>query len=231
MIPSAFFTAAVAFSSFLAANAVALPRADSSVDWTPTDTATNTWPTTSYTPTTCCTPTPIPSDGTAYPTPTYEPTTYEPSSQPTYEPFSQSTYEPSSQPTYEPTYQSSYQPSPTGTWKRAINCNGVQPWQGNLAYSAGNTVIFNGKLYTANQWTYNNSPGTNPGQWTSNGDCAQPVNNKADCNGVATWQQSKAYSGGDKVVYNGHLWVAQQWTSSNTPGDLSGTWKDAGVCT
>ncbi|KIJ18163.1 carbohydrate-binding module family 5 protein [Paxillus involutus ATCC 200175] len=120
--------------------------------------------------------------------------------------------------------------SPTVAKRATVTCDGYQLWQANLAYSAGNNVIFNGELYTANQWTYNNSPGTNPGQWTADGNCAQPVNNKANCNGIAAWQQSKAYTGGNEVVYVNHLWVANQWTESNTPGDFSGTWRDAGVC-
>ncbi|KIJ15317.1 carbohydrate-binding module family 5 protein [Paxillus involutus ATCC 200175] len=110
------------------------------------------------------------------------------------------------------------------------NCDGVQPWQANLAYVAGNNVVFNGKLYTANQWSYNNSPATSAGEWTLDCDCSIPIGNKADCTGVAAWQKSQAYSAGSKVVYNGHLWVAVQWTSSNVPGDTSGTWKDLGVC-
>ncbi|KAH7886458.1 hypothetical protein F5I97DRAFT_1808538, partial [Phlebopus sp. FC_14] len=51
-----------------------------------------------------------------------------------------------------------------------------------------------------------------------------------DCTGVPAWQKSHAYPAGSKVVFNGHLWVAVQWTTSNTPGDTSGTWKDLGVC-
>ncbi|KAF8137068.1 hypothetical protein EV363DRAFT_1446013 [Boletus edulis] len=41
-----------------------------------------------------------------------------------------------------------------------VNCNGVQNWQGAFAYTAGDQVIFNGQLYTARQWTFNNSPPT-----------------------------------------------------------------------
>ncbi|KAF8836671.1 hypothetical protein BDN67DRAFT_983765 [Paxillus ammoniavirescens] len=208
MIPSTFFTAAVAFSSFLAVNAVALRRDSAVTDRTSTNTATYT-PTPSYTPTTYT------------PTSSYTPTTYYSAT-----PYTESTYHPSSSPTYE-----TCTPTTPAVVKRGtVPCDGYQPWQANQAYSAGNKAIFNGKLYTANQWTYNNSPGTNPDQWTAEGDCAQPVNNKADCNGVAAWQQSKAYTGGNKVVYVNHLWSANQWTQSNTPGDFSGTWKDAGAC-
>ncbi|KAH7890586.1 hypothetical protein F5I97DRAFT_50054 [Phlebopus sp. FC_14] len=112
---------------------------------------------------------------------------------------------------------------------RAVSCDGIQNWQTNLAYTAGDKVIFNGHLFTATQWSYNSQPGTS-GAWTDNGDCTQPISNKANCSGVSAWQMSQAYATGSKVTFNGHLWVAVQWTSSNTPGDTSGTWKDLGVC-
>ncbi|KAG2352990.1 hypothetical protein BDR07DRAFT_1311679, partial [Suillus spraguei] len=51
-----------------------------------------------------------------------------------------------------------------------------------------------------------------------------------DCTGVPAWNQFTAYSGGSKVIYNGHLWISTQWTESNKPGDASGTWKDLGAC-
>ena len=126
------------------------------------------------------------------------------------------------------------------------NCNGVQQWQASLAvgisvtpqnrrslpcqYTAGNQVIFNNELYGALQWTYNNTPPAHPDQWADDGACAQPINNQADCTGVAAWQSNVAYTWGDEVTYNGHLWSAVQWTEANTPGDTSGTWQDLGVC-
>ncbi|KAH7885653.1 hypothetical protein F5I97DRAFT_1929056 [Phlebopus sp. FC_14] len=110
-----------------------------------------------------------------------------------------------------------------------VSCDGVQPWQSNLAYTAGDKVIFNGRLFTANQWSFNSQPGSSDA-WTDSGECAQPINNKVNCSGVPAWQKSQAYPAGSKVVFNGHLWVAVQWTTSNTPGDTSGTWKDLGVC-
>ncbi|KAH7886423.1 hypothetical protein F5I97DRAFT_1880278 [Phlebopus sp. FC_14] len=58
----------------------------------------------------------------------------------------------------------------------------------------------------------------------------QLIDNKVDCTGVSAWQKSQAYPRGSKVVFNGYLWVAVQWTTSNTPGDTSATWKGLGVC-
>ncbi|KAI9568710.1 hypothetical protein HD554DRAFT_2021700, partial [Boletus coccyginus] len=51
-----------------------------------------------------------------------------------------------------------------------------------------------------------------------------------NCKGVAGWQSAVAYTSGDRVTFNGHLWSAVQWTQSNAPGDTSGSWKDLGAC-
>ncbi|KAH7884941.1 hypothetical protein F5I97DRAFT_1810790 [Phlebopus sp. FC_14] len=98
-------------------------------------------------------------------------------------------------------------------------------------YNAGDKVVFNNRLLTAKHWSFNSPPGSSSAEaWTDNGECTQPINNKVDCAGVPDWQKSQAYPAGSKVVFGGHLWVAVQWTTSNTPGDTSGTWKDLGVC-
>jgi chitodextrinase len=112
----------------------------------------------------------------------------------------------------------------------AAICNGIQQWQAAFAYVAGNQVIYNGQLYTAVQWTYDNAPPSHPDQWVFGGACGQPINNKANCNGVAAWQSNVAYTAGNDVTYQNHLWAAVQWTEANSPGDASGLWKDLGAC-
>ncbi|KAF8444030.1 hypothetical protein L210DRAFT_864840 [Boletus edulis BED1] len=112
----------------------------------------------------------------------------------------------------------------------AVDCNGVQNWQAAFAYTAGDQVIFNGQLFKARQWTYNNAPPTHPDQWTAAGACTPPINNQANCNGVAAWQSTVAYTTGNRVTFQGRLWSAVQWSESNAPGDASGSWKDLGAC-
>ena len=91
-------------------------------------------------------------------------------------------------------------------------------------------MIFNGQLFTARQWTYNNAPPSHLDQWAAGGTCAQPINNQANCKGVAAWQSTVAYTAGNRVTFNGHLWTAVQWAQSNPPGDTSGSWMDLGAC-
>ena len=44
-------------------------------------------------------------------------------------------------------------------------------WSSTTAYSAGNTVSYNGHDWTANQWNYNEVPGGSSGAWNDNGPC------------------------------------------------------------
>ncbi|KAI0649549.1 glycoside hydrolase [Trametes meyenii] len=49
---------------------------------------------------------------------------------------------------------------PTTTAK-AGNCAGVNAWVSNVAYNGGDTVIYNGHLWTAKWWSYGDVPGGN----------------------------------------------------------------------
>lgn len=50
------------------------------------------------------------------------------------------------------------------------------------------------------------------------------------CNGIAAWNSSIAYVGGDKVTYNGSLWQAKWWTEADVPGGAAGVWTLLGSC-
>ncbi|KIK94207.1 carbohydrate-binding module family 5 protein [Paxillus rubicundulus Ve08.2h10] len=239
MIPTTFFAAAAVLSSFSAfTGAVVVPRDGTFTYLTPQPTAPGTAAPVSSTASTHSTH----STQSTYSSTASATSIYTTSSTPS---TTQSTY--STQPTYTtpttpqttpiayPTttdHSTAYPQPPSGSNPPPFqfNCDGVQRWQENLAYVAGNKVIFDGKLYTAKQWSYNNSPASSAGEWSLDSDCTRPISNKANCSGVAAWQKSQAYTSGSKVIYNGHLWLAVQWTTSNVPGDTSGTWKDQGAC-
>ncbi|KAF8516863.1 glycoside hydrolase superfamily [Gautieria morchelliformis] len=51
------------------------------------------------------------------------------------------------------------------------------------------------------------------------------------CAGVAAWSSAIAYTAGQQVVYNGHLWTAKWWTQADAPGGAAGDWTDDGACT
>ncbi|KZV72254.1 carbohydrate-binding module family 5 protein [Peniophora sp. CONT] len=45
-------------------------------------------------------------------------------------------------------------------------CSGIAAWVNNVAYVAGNQVTYGGSLWTANWWTYGDTPGGAAGSWT-----------------------------------------------------------------
>ncbi|KAF8415330.1 glycoside hydrolase superfamily [Boletus edulis BED1] len=51
------------------------------------------------------------------------------------------------------------------------SCAGVSPWVSDVAYVGGNQVTYNGDLWTAQWWTYNDTPGGPAGVWVNDGPC------------------------------------------------------------
>ncbi|GCF10000.1 chitinase [Dictyobacter arantiisoli] len=50
------------------------------------------------------------------------------------------------------------------------------------------------------------------------------------CAGIAAWNSSIAYVGGNKVTYHGSLWQAKWWTEADVPGGAAGVWTQLGNC-
>ena len=122
-------------------------------------------------------------------------------------------------------------------------------WSASKAYTGGERVSYNGKVYEASWWTQ----GTNPqdqGQWGpwkligdvsggstggeteggsegNTGNEGESGNNPGNVEGIDAWSASKVYTGGDKVVYNGKVYTASWWTQGTNPQDQGqwGPWK------
>ncbi|KAH9885775.1 glycoside hydrolase superfamily [Cubamyces lactineus] len=60
--------------------------------------------------------------------------------------------------------------TPTTT-AEAGNCAGVNAWVANVAYNGGDTVIYNGHLWTAKWWSFGDTPGGSANDWTDSGAC------------------------------------------------------------
>ncbi|EPQ54334.1 glycoside hydrolase [Gloeophyllum trabeum ATCC 11539] len=52
------------------------------------------------------------------------------------------------------------------------SCGSLSAWVANVAYTAGDQVLYNGDVWTANQWNYAETPGGSSGAWDDNGPCA-----------------------------------------------------------
>ncbi|OSD07914.1 carbohydrate-binding module family 5 protein [Trametes coccinea BRFM310] len=50
-------------------------------------------------------------------------------------------------------------------------CAGIAAWSSTMTYVGGNQATYNGHLWTAKWWTYNDVPGGQAGVWTDNGSC------------------------------------------------------------
>jgi chitinase len=62
-------------------------------------------------------------------------------------------------------------PTPTPTPVTGGNCTGVAPWNSTTAYVGGNQVTYNGGLWQAKWWSYNDVPGGAAGVWTFIANC------------------------------------------------------------
>ncbi|HEY7416720.1 MAG TPA: chitinase [Ktedonobacteraceae bacterium] len=50
------------------------------------------------------------------------------------------------------------------------------------------------------------------------------------CAGIAAWNSTTAYVGGNEVTYNGSLWQAKWWTYNDIPGGAAGVWTLVASC-
>jgi chitinase len=50
------------------------------------------------------------------------------------------------------------------------------------------------------------------------------------CTGIAAWNSTTAYVGGNQVTYNGDLWQAKWWTENDVPGGAAGVWVEIASC-
>ncbi|KAI6028833.1 glycoside hydrolase family 18 protein [Pisolithus orientalis] len=51
------------------------------------------------------------------------------------------------------------------------SCSGICTWSSAIAYVDGDQVIYNGQLWTAKWWTYDDVPGDSAGVWTETASC------------------------------------------------------------
>ncbi|KAH9911448.1 glycoside hydrolase superfamily, partial [Epithele typhae] len=121
-------------------------------------------------------------------------------------------------------------------------CSAVA-WSASGTYPGGSQVSYNGYIWQA-KWYASGAPKADMnGDWQPISACAgnapsstttsagsAPTSGTGNCAGVAAWDSSIAYNGGQQVTYNGHLWTAKWWTQDETPSSTSDVWTDSGAC-
>ncbi|MPW30817.1 chitinase [Agarivorans sp. B2Z047] len=85
-------------------------------------------------------------------------------------------------------------------------------WDAAAIYTAGETVSYNGLVYTANWWTQNDEPTPTAEMW------------KLESNIELPWAAAAIYNGGDEVDHNGKRWEAKWWTQGAEPSESSDVW-------
>jgi len=105
--------------------------------------------------------------------------------------------------------------NPNGDWSAVSACSG----------DGGNPTL------TTTHVTTTTTSGGSTQTSTTTVTTSAPTNTPGSCSGVAAWSSSKAYTAGQEVIYNGHLWTAKWWTQSDAPGGSAGDWTDNGPCT
>ena len=74
-------------------------------------------------------------------------------------------------PTPTPTQGQNPTPTPTTGGGGGSACSGIAPWNSSTTYVNGNKVTYNGSLWQAKWWTYNDVPGGPAGVWNNIGSC------------------------------------------------------------
>lgn len=127
---------------------------------------------------------------------------------------------------------------PTSLTLTANGTTGATTWTAN-GLPAGLTInttsgTISGTPTTAGSYTVtatatsNGQSGSTTFTWTIN-----PASGPGGgCSGAATWSATQAYSPGDQVSYDGHLWKSTWWSTGAEPGSPGAwaVWSDAGTC-
>ncbi|WP_223692787.1 carbohydrate-binding protein [Leifsonia poae] len=91
-------------------------------------------------------------------------------------------------------------------------------WDPAATYGAGNTVSYNGQVYTALWYSKGEVPGSsNTGAW-------QQIAIAED--GGTVWTASRVFNAGDKVNYQGKTFLATWYTRNEAPGSATGPWQE-----
>ncbi|KAH7098575.1 glycoside hydrolase [Auriculariales sp. MPI-PUGE-AT-0066] len=109
----------------------------------------------------------------------------------------------------------------TGEWQAISACGGTTTTTSTTSSTSSTT--------SRTTTTSSSSSSSSSTTTTSSSSTATPTS--GSCAGVAAWSSAIAYTGGQQVTYNGHLWTAKWWTQADTPGGAAGVWTDNGACT
>ncbi|XZG71941.1 carbohydrate-binding protein [Chitinibacteraceae bacterium HSL-7] len=89
-------------------------------------------------------------------------------------------------------------------------------WQAGLAYTAGQTVSYQGGEYRARWWTQNEVPQAGGwGAWEL----------QVGASSMPQWSSAQTFLAGQQVRHEGKIYQARWWTKGDTPGNENGVWQ------
>ncbi|WP_018257765.1 PKD domain-containing protein [Halomicrobium katesii] len=97
-------------------------------------------------------------------------------------------------------------------------------WDADTAYTGGDRVTHDGKVWEAQWWTNGDEPGAGDwGPWSvvetdDETPTPEPDPTPTPEPDQPEWDADTTYSSGDRVVYEGSVWEAQWWTNGDEPG-------------
>ena len=126
----------------------------------------------------------------------------------------------------------------SGAATAAVDCSGVPEWDADATYNGGDQVTDDGSLWTAEWWTQS-EPAESENVWTLEGACDGSGgddggngddSDTASCDDYPEYDSGAAYTGGDRVIYDGRLWEAEWWTQGTQPAESENVWTLVGAC-
>ncbi|WP_157984001.1 carbohydrate-binding protein [Nesterenkonia muleiensis] len=99
-------------------------------------------------------------------------------------------------------------------------------WDAGTAYTGGETVEHEGRLFEALWWTQNQEPGASP--WSAWSEIGAPT--ECEAGTYPAWAASTEFTGGETVVHGGTVYTAQWYSRNQEPGDPWGPWAESGDC-
>ena len=99
-------------------------------------------------------------------------------------------------------------------------------WESSAVYTNGDTVSYEGSVYTALWYTQNQVPGSSP--WSAWSEVGAPTE-CADTT-LPQWAPSSQFDGGETIVHEGLSYTAKWYTRNQEPGDQYGPWEETGSC-
>ncbi|MBB1510503.1 family 78 glycoside hydrolase catalytic domain [Tessaracoccus sp. MC1756] len=108
----------------------------------------------------------------------------------------------------------------------AVTVAALPTWQAKTAYTVGDLVVHEGRVFEALWWTQAQVPGASSwSAWSEVG-----VTLGCETGPTRQWAASTQYDAGAAAAWDGKVWTAKWWTRNQQPGGKNGPWQATGTC-